>query len=190
VPAVIEGLVDPQAGAASCPHLAVLLKSHDELPEVLASFYALGAKRNGWLAHRSLPGESDLDRERLSAAGLPVAELEADERLAMMEIDPEGPAEGSTEQLERALDEALERGFSAAWYARFAVGPGESVHTAFRPFEDAWDRAFHGRKVVTLCPFVIGELDARTALERMDWLSELHDSVLLPGPDGGYVSDR
>ncbi len=60
--AVIEGLVDPQVGADSCPHLAVLLKSYDELPQVLASFYALGAKRNGWLAHRSLPGESDMDR--------------------------------------------------------------------------------------------------------------------------------
>ena len=188
--AVIEGLVDRQVGGDSCPHLAVLLKSYDELPQVLASFYALGAKRNGWLAHRSLPGESDMDRQRLSRAGLQVADLEAEERLAMMEIDPDGPAEGSTERLERALDEALERGFSAAWYARFAVGPDEGAHTAFRPFEDAWDRAFSGRKVVTLCPFVIGELDAGTALERMDWLSELHDGVLLPAPDGGYVSDR
>jgi hypothetical protein len=190
VPAVIEGLVDPQVRAGSCPHVAVLLKSHDELPEVLASFYALGAKRNGWLSHRSLPGEAGLDRERLSDAGLPVAELEAEDRLLIMEIDPEGPAEGSTERLERALDEALERGFSAAWYARFAVGPDESAHIAFRSFEDAWDRAFSGRKVVTLCPFVIGEIDARTALERMDWLSDLHDSVLLPGAGGGYVSDR
>jgi MEDS: MEthanogen/methylotroph, DcmR Sensory domain len=187
---VIEGLDDPEVGAGSCPHVAVLLKSHDELPGVLASFYALGAKRNGWLAHRSLPGEIDLDRERLTQAGLQVATLEDDERLEMMEIDPEGPAERSTEHLERALDRALERGFAAAWYSRFAVGPDERVHTAFRPFEDAWDRAFNGRRVVTLCPFVIGELDARTALERMDWLSELHDSVLLPGAGGGYVSDR
>jgi MEDS: MEthanogen/methylotroph, DcmR Sensory domain len=190
VPAVIEGLVDVQVGAGSCPHVAVLLKSYDELPEVLASFYALGAKRNGWLAHRSLPGETDLDRERLSQAGLRVAELEEEGRMEMMEIDPAGPADRSTERLERALDRALERGFAAAWYARFAVGPDEDAHAAFRPFEDAWDRAFNGRKVVTLCPFVIGELDARTALERMDWLSELHDSVLLPGADGGYVSDR
>ena len=190
MPAVIEGLVDPQISAGSCPHLAVLLKSHDELPEVLASFYALGAKRNGWLAHRSLPGETDLDRERLSEAGLKVAELEGEGRLEMMEIDPAGPAETSTQRLEQALDRALERGFSAAWYARFAVGPDERAHTAFRPFEDAWDRAFSGRKVVTLCPFVIGELDARMALGRMDWLAEMHDGVLLPGADGGYVSDR
>ena len=190
VTAVIEGVVDPQAGATSCPHLAVLLKSYDELPEVLASFYALGAKRNGWLAHRSLPGESELDRERLSKAGLAVADLEAEERLVIMEIDPEGPAEGSTEVLERALDQALERGFAAAWYSRFAVGPDESAHTAFRPFEDAWERAFSGRRVVTLCPFVVGEVDARAALEQMDWLANQHDSVLLPGAGGGYVSDR
>jgi MEDS: MEthanogen/methylotroph, DcmR Sensory domain len=186
---VIEGLVDPQVGAGSCPHLAVLLKSHDELPEVLASFYALGASRNGWLAHRSLPDEMDVDRERLSRAGLRVEELEDAGRLELMEIDPEGPAETSTQRLEEALDRALERGFAAAWYSRFAVGPDHSAHTAFRPFEDAWDRAFNGREVVTLCPFVIGEIDARTALERMDWLSEMHDNVLLPG-GGGYESDR
>jgi MEDS: MEthanogen/methylotroph, DcmR Sensory domain len=190
VPAVIEGVVDPEAGSGSCPHLAVLLKSYDELPAVLASFYALGAKRNGWLAHRSLPGESDLDRDRLSNAGLNVAELEAEERLAIMEIDPEGPAEGSTEVLERALDEALERGFAATWYSRFAVGPDESAYSAFRPFEDAWERAFSGQRVVTLCPFVVGEIDARAALEQMDWLANMHDSVLLPSAGGGYESDR
>jgi hypothetical protein len=190
VPPVIADALDPEVGAGSCPHLAVLLRSYDELPTVLASFYGLGAKRNGWLAHRALPGEAELDRERLSDAGLPVADLEGEDRLAIMEIDPTGPAERSTERLERDLDRALERGFSAAWYARFAVGPDESDHTAFRPFEDAWDRAFNGRPVVTLCPFVIGEIDARAALERMDWLAPLHDSVLLPGASGGFVSDR
>lgn len=188
--AVIEGLVDPEAGAGSCPHLAVLLKSYDELPDVLASFYGLGAKRNGWLAHRSLPGEMDLDRDRLSRAGLDVEELEDEGRLEMMEIDPEGPPETSTQRLEEALDRALERGFAAAWYARFAVGPDEAAYSAFRPFEDAWDRAFSGRRVVTLCPFVIGEVDGRTALEQRGWIAEMHDSVLLPGGAGGYVADR
>ena len=190
MPGVIDALVDPQAGAGSCPHMAVLLKTYDELPAVLASFYALGAKRNGWLSHRSLPGEIDLDRKRLSEAGLRVKQLEEEGRLDMMEIDPEGPAETSTQRLEEALDRALERGFAAAWYARFAVGPDENAYTAFRPFEDAWDRAFSGRRVVTLCPFVIGEVDGRTALERMDGLAEMHDSVLLPAAEGGYVTDR
>jgi MEDS: MEthanogen/methylotroph, DcmR Sensory domain len=190
VSGVIADALDPEVGAGSCPHLAVLLRTHDDLPAVLASFYGLGAKRNGWLAHRALPGEADLDRERLSRAGLQVADLEEEERLAIMEIDPSGPAEGSTERLERELDRALERGFAAAWYARFAVGPEQRDHEAFRPFEDAWDRAFNGRPVVTLCPFVVGEIDARAALERMDWLASLHDSVLLPGAGGGFVPDR
>jgi hypothetical protein len=149
--------------------------------------HGLGAKRNGWLAHRALPGEADLDRERLTRAGLPVTDLEDEERLAVMEIDPERPADRSTQDLEAALDRALEHGFSAAWYSRFAVGPDERAHSSFRPFEDAWDRAFSGRPVVTLCPFVIGELDARAALERMDWLAPMHDSVLLPQRGGGYA---
>ena len=42
--------------AEACPHLAVFLRSADELPGVLASFYALGVRRGGWLAHRALPG--------------------------------------------------------------------------------------------------------------------------------------
>jgi hypothetical protein len=33
-------------------------------------------------------------------------------------------------------------------------------------------------------------IDARAALEHMDWLAPLHDSVLLPEPGGGYVPDR
>ena len=33
------------------PHLAALLRDADELPQVLVSFYALGAGRGGWLAY-------------------------------------------------------------------------------------------------------------------------------------------
>ena len=43
------------AGGA-CPHVAMLLSTAEEVAPTLASFYALGAKRNGWLFHRSLAG--------------------------------------------------------------------------------------------------------------------------------------
>jgi hypothetical protein len=44
-------------GRVSCPHMAMLLASRQELHPALAAFYSLGASRNGWMLHRSLPGE-------------------------------------------------------------------------------------------------------------------------------------
>ena len=58
---MFENALAPAVENGSC-HLAVLLKTDAELYSVLASFYALGAKRNGWLAHRALMGEADRDR--------------------------------------------------------------------------------------------------------------------------------
>ena len=48
----------------ACPHVAMLLSSPEEVAPTLASFYALGAKRNGWLVHRSIAGRADCDRAR------------------------------------------------------------------------------------------------------------------------------
>ena len=61
----------------ACPHVAVLLGERGEESAALARFYALGAKRNGWLYYRSLAGRADADRAALTAAGLDVAGLEA-----------------------------------------------------------------------------------------------------------------
>jgi hypothetical protein len=47
-----------------CPHLAMLLRRREEVAPTLASFYALGAQRNGWLFHRSVAGEAAADRRR------------------------------------------------------------------------------------------------------------------------------
>ena len=101
----------------ACPHLAVFLRSADELPGVLASFYALGVRRGGWLAHRALPGHADRERALLTEAGLDVAALEEQERMVVVEIDFTHPAEGSADSWQRALDDALARGCSGLWYA-------------------------------------------------------------------------
>jgi hypothetical protein len=55
---MLERVLTRTLDAGACPHLTVLLKTTDELHPVLASFYALGAKRNGWMAHRSIAGEA------------------------------------------------------------------------------------------------------------------------------------
>ena len=110
---MLERVLAPTLDERACPHVAILLRTADELHPVLASFYALGAKRNGWMAHRSVVGEAELDRERLSRAGLDVAALESDGRLAVVEFDPHENPEASPEPWLEALEEALGRGLSA-----------------------------------------------------------------------------
>jgi MEDS: MEthanogen/methylotroph, DcmR Sensory domain len=153
--------------ADDCPHLAVFLRSEDEIPGVLASFYSLGLRRGAWLAHRALPGEADRERELLTEAGLAVAELEADGRLVVVEMDYEAPAEGSAEPWREALEAALERGFTSLWYGRAAV-PAEVVD-GMLAVEREWHRMSRGRPVVTICPFIDGDEDA---------VAEMHTAVV------------
>lgn len=145
--------------AEPCPHLAVFLRSLDELPGVLVSFYALGARRGGWLAHRALPGEAGRERELLTEAGLDVAVLEADGRMVVVEMDYDAPAEGSAEPWREALDAALERGATGLWYARAPV-PAEHVD-GMLAVEREWHRMSRDRPVVTICPFIEGDADER-----------------------------
>jgi MEDS: MEthanogen/methylotroph, DcmR Sensory domain len=183
---MLERILAPPLDGGSCPHLAVLLKREDDLYPVLASFYALGAKRGGWLAHRSVQGQADQDRARLAGAGLDVEALEGDERLAVVEFDPGEDPAASPDPWRTALDEALARGLTGLWYSRFAVGPDEGQFAGVAAFERAWDDAFRDRPVVTLCPYVVGELSGPATLDRIDGVSAFHEGVLVPGDAGGF----
>ena len=184
---MLERVLTRTLDGKACPHLTVLLKTADELYPVLASFYALGAKRNGWMAHRSLAGEAELDRERLSGAGLDVEALEFDGRLAVVEFDPDEKPDASPEPWQKALEEALGRGLSALWYSRHAVGPDERQYDGVVAFEVAWDQAFKNKPVVTLCPYIVGGLSGSGAIERMQAVSEFHDGLLIPNRDDDYT---
>jgi len=151
---------------------------------VLASFYALGAKRRGFLVHRCVKGESARDRGLLAAAGLDVDGLEASEQLAIVEFDPDEPPESSPQPWREALERSLANGFAALWYSRFAVGPGEQEYNNVLAFERAWSQSFDGQPVVTLCPYIVGALDGAQALGRMCEVSSTHEGVLLAGDDG------
>ena len=180
----LDPVLSPSLESGRCPHLAVLLRTQAELYPVLASFYALGAKRRGWLVHRSLPGEAVLDRERLEAAGLDIGSLEDNDQLAIVEFDPNEEPECSPRPWKDALERSLESGFKALWYSRFAIGPDDDEFRDVLPFERAWDRSFAGQPVVTLCPYVLGSLDGASTLERLRGVSQLHDGVLVAGDDG------
>ena len=111
------------AGQRQLPTFAVLLRTEDELFPTLASFYALGARRNGLLAHRSVRHAAESDRARLIAAGLDAAGLEREGRLRIVDFDPDEPPDASAERWNPVLDEALEDGYGALWYSRFADRP-------------------------------------------------------------------
>jgi hypothetical protein len=159
--------LDQHFEAEACPHLAVFLRSADELPGVLASFYSLGLRRGGWLAHRALPGDGDRDRAMLTEAGLDVAGLEADGRMVVVEMDFDAPAEGSAEPWREALDAALERGCTGLWYGRAPV-PAEHVG-GMLAVEREWHRFSRDRPVVTICPFIAGDEEAA---------AEMHTAVV------------
>lgn len=168
--------------AETCPHLAVFLHGPDELPGVLASFYALGVRRGGWLAHRSLPGDAEHERSLLTEAGLNVAELEADERMVIAEMDFSHPPEGSADPWREQLDAALARGLTGLWYARFPVDTATADHDAMMGFEREWHRMSRDRPVVTICPFIVGDQATPALVEQV---SERHTGILVPA-NGGY----
>lgn len=166
----------------ACPHLAVFLRTADELPRVVADFYALGARRGGWLAHRTLPGNADRERTLLAGAGLDVAGLEAQDRMVFVDLDPDAPAEGSADPWREALDAALARGLTGLWYARFPVGEAGVPFEYILAIEREWHRMSRGRPVVTICPFLVGDVEGA---ESLGHLAETHTAVLVPGAAPG-----
>jgi len=181
-----ESVLATQVDAEACPHLAVFLSGLDELPDMLASFFALGARRGGWLAHRALPGDADRERELLSEAGLDVAGLEAEGRMVIVEMDFDTPPDDSARPWVEALDAALARGCTGLWYGRFPVGLQSEHHEAMLAVERVWHRTFRDRPVVTLCPYIVGELDGGAAIATLGRVAQSHTGVLVPGPDGEY----
>jgi hypothetical protein len=179
----IAAALGDDVGRVSCPHMAMVLDSPQELHPALAAFYSLGASRNGWLLHRSLPGEGAADRAGLAAAGLDVEALEAEHRFTLTEVPVSEPPATWAQPFLPLIEKALRDGYEAVWWSRFPVGTaGREFDVAFE-YDRAWDEALHGRRAVSLCLYVVGQLgaEADAAAQR---LAEIHDGVLRTGPDG------
>jgi hypothetical protein len=162
-------------GPGTCPHLAMLLNRRDEVAPTLASFYALGAKRNGWLFHRSLEGNADADRAELAAAGLDVAGLEAEGRMVFSEINLGISIDDYVHAWEPEMEAALARGFEAAWWARFPIGPDAAIIERSVAYDAAWDEHFRDRPCVSLCLFIVGDVERD---RRAAQIGAHHDTVL------------
>jgi hypothetical protein len=182
VAGVIDGAFVPALDTGACPHLAVLLKSEEEFAPIVASFYSLGAKRGGWLVHRG--AHPDDDRRALAGAGLDVEGLEAERRLAIEQILFDEPPDSLPRRLDPAFVDALGRGLNALWSSHTPVSADSDSFRAAMSIERAWEEHFRDRPVVTLCPYVVGGLDAPAGLERLSRLGAGHDGVLVPGEGG------
>ncbi|MBE2316255.1 MEDS domain-containing protein [Solirubrobacter sp. CPCC 204708] len=159
----------------ACPHLAMLLASPEEVAPAFASFYALGAKRNGWLFHRTFAGQADADRAALTAAGLDVAALEAEGRMVFSEIALDITVEDYVHAWEPELEAALARGFDAAWWARAAIGPDADILDRSVAYDAAWDAHFHDKPCVSLCMFIVGDVERD---RRAAQIAATHDQLL------------
>ena len=181
---MVTDAIERALGRGECEHMAALLKSPAELPPLLVSFYRLGASRNGWLVHGSLPGEAEADRRRLAAAGLDVAALEGRGQLAVLELDLTLTPDDWVEPWSTMLEERLSSGFDALWFARFPIGPADAEVAAVLPFEEAWMRCFEGRRVITLCPYIVGGLSDEERVAHSARVGAVHDR-LVEIPVGG-----
>jgi MEDS: MEthanogen/methylotroph, DcmR Sensory domain len=179
---VIGGALVPALDSGACPHLAVLLRSEEEFAPVVASFYSLGAKRGGWLVHRG--AQPSDDRRALAGAGLDVDGLEAERRLAIEQLRLDEPPDRLPRRVHAALDEALGRGHNALWSSHTPIGADPESFGMAMEIERAWEEQFRDRPVITLCPYVVGGLDAPAGLERLSRLGGGHDGVLVPGERG------
>src|SRR3954447_21452785 len=189
----------PLAGTfddTACPHMAILLDSFDDVPAALASFYALGLRRNGWLFPRALPGQADARRRppppprpaRPPAAGrappppgLPVAQLESEGRFEVSEQPISDPPETWAEPWVPVVEQKVSGGFNAVWWSRFPVGPEDALWSLALRYDRYWESAFHGRAAVSLCVYVVGGLGGEARDERVRDLREIHDRTLVPG---------
>jgi hypothetical protein len=177
--------IGDEAGQLSCPHLAMLVQSPDQLHPALAAFYSLGASRNGWLLHRSLPGELEADRAGLVAAGLDVPALEAADRLALTEVPVTEPPERWAEPFLPVIEDRMSDGYEAVWWSRFPVGATGRDFEVALDYDRAWDDAMHGRRAVSLCLYVVGPLGSEA--DAADELAAMHDGVLRATPRGAEL---
>jgi DNA-binding CsgD family transcriptional regulator len=168
----------------SCAHLAILLRSLDEVPAAQASFYAVGVRRNGWVLHHTLPGRADDERAALTAAGLDVETLEREGRMLVEEWAVSEPPESWAQRFVAVAQKALTRGFDAVWWTGYPVGPEDELYKTLLEYDRAWEACIHGRPSVSMCLYVAEGLPQPERERRETQLGAFHDALLVPAAEG------
>jgi len=85
------------------------------------------------------------------------------------------PRSGARMEWKARIEAALENGYDAVWWARFPIGPEWDLIARSAEYEEAWDAHFHEKPCVSLCLFIVGDLERERVVPL---LAETHDSVL------------
>ncbi len=183
----MESALDDVLGARKCPHLAMLLRSMQEVHIAQASFYGLGLRRNGWILHRSIPGLLETDREGLRSAGLDVDALVREGRMVIDETPIHEAPEDWAHRWAAVAEGALLRGFDAVWWTGPPIPSTTDVYNFAIAYDRAWEQCIHGRPAVSLCLYIVGDLSEDERRARAEELGEFHDALLMSGPGGVSV---
>jgi DNA-binding CsgD family transcriptional regulator len=183
----MESALDHVLGTRKCPHLAMLLRSMQEVHVAQASFYGLGLRRGGWVLHRSVPGRLEKDREGLRNAGLDVDALVREGRMAIDETPIHEAPEDWAHRWAAVAEAALLRGFDAVWWTGPPISAATEVYDLALAYDRAWERCIQGRPAVSLCLYVVGGLSEDERRARAEELGEFHDALLMSGPSGVSV---
>jgi hypothetical protein len=184
---IVELPLGEQLQTRRCPHLAILLRSPEEVHPAQASFYALGLRRNGFVVHRALPGQGDAERVALRAAGLDVDMFEDSGRFIVDESAITEPPETWAQRWTVTADEAVERGFEAVWWTGYPIRPDEQLYRVALAYDRAWEACFAGRPSVSLCLYIVEGLDGEERRARIDELTPIHEALLVSEPGGVVV---
>lgn len=184
---IVESALDDALGARKCPHLAMLLRSVQEVHVAQASFYGLGLRRNGWVLHRSNPGRLENDREGLRSAGLDVDALVREGRMVIDETPIHEAPEDWAHRWAAVAEGALLRGFDAVWWTGPPIPAATDVYDLASAYDREWERCIHGRPAVSLCLYIVGGLNEDERRARAEELGEFHDALLMSGPSGVSV---
>jgi MEDS: MEthanogen/methylotroph, DcmR Sensory domain len=141
-------------------------------------------RRNGFVVHRSLPGQADAERAALKAAGLDLGTLEDSGRFVVDETAITEPPETWAQAWTATVDEALERGFDAVWWTGYPIAPDYQGYRMALEYDRAWEACFAGRPSVSLCLYVVEGLDEEERRARMDDLAPIHEALLVSEPGG------
>jgi DNA-binding CsgD family transcriptional regulator len=184
---VVESALDDVLSARKCPHLAMLLRSVQEVHVAQASFYGLGLRRNGWILHRSIPGRLEADREGLRAAGLAVDALVRDGRMVIDETPVRETPDDWAHRWVAVAEAALLRGFDAVWWTGPPIPSSVDAYRFGIAYDRAWERCIHGHPAVSLCLYIVDGLSEDERRARAEELGEFHDALLMSGPGGVAV---
>jgi hypothetical protein len=65
------------------------------------------------------------------------------------------------------------------WWSRFPVGADEQRYRVAYEYDRHFEACFHGRRAVSMCVYIVGEVAPESRLQRTEELREIHDATIV-----------